>query len=372
VVFVGFNYNAIFSLLSEHLIVIYGVIAFFYLYLLVIRKYPLVLINPASILLIRGTSRFKKIAAMKIGLQLFYCVAISIILHIISQSTLGIIPLLNVCLSLVLCSLLSWSRFNNKYSPPVYVLFAVIEISLLFINPIIGITVNILAVGLWIIKKPVILWEKYYEVMSEIYILNAASARSDFAQMQAISSDYSARKTHRISFPPTLLKWPLFAKSLSIDTLRMPYYHWVITIGVYVVAAVIFVLGLFYPLTTFLFVFGVAATYSYMIKIYSFQVRDLINKARKGLFVPCSLGEIAVNNAIVPAAILLLANVATCLFYGTSLIVCLIEMIFLILINVLSIFVSAKFISKARLVDGLSSIAVLVTVILCQNPFYGL
>jgi hypothetical protein len=309
---------------------------------------------------------------MKIGLQLFYCVAIPIIFHIISQFTLGILPLLNICLSLALCSLLSWSRYNNKYSPLIYLLFAVIEISLLFCNPLIGITANVLGVVLWIIKKPIILWEKYYEGMREIYLLNAASARSDFVLMQAISSDYSARKTHRISFLPALLKWPLFAKSLSIDTLRMPYYHWVVTIGVYVVATVIYVLDLFNPLTPFLFIFGVSSTYCYIIKIYSIQIRELINKASKGLFIPCTLGKIAVSGAIVPAVILLFANIGTCLFYGTSWIVCLIEIIILISINVLSIFVSAKFLDKTRLVDGLSSIAVLVTVILCQNPFSGL
>jgi hypothetical protein len=208
--------------------------------------------------------------------------------------------------------------------------------------------------------------------MMMVYQIGAASARLDIAQMQALSLEHSTRKTYLFSFIRPLLRWPILAKNFSIDTLRMPHVDWVIAAGIYLATLVIYDLELFPPLTMILFAFGLASTYSFIIKVYSQKVRDLLKKRKAGLFLPYSLVSISTQSAIIPSLILMIVIIASTLLSGLPLVAHLIGTVMLVGLCVANIFLSAKFLKAARLIDAVSYVCTIIITAIPLNLLQGL
>jgi len=366
------NYTLITLLLGTYRFTLYFIIAFLYFYLLFLRKTPLILVNPASIHLLRGTKMLQRIFAAKISMQFLFCTALVLVIFIFFYSYFEMVLFVNTYISLILCSLLSWSRYNNRYHYVFYFLILVLEIVLLFSTPIFGIVVNVACIVLWMILKPSVLWEKYYADMVRIYRISTIAARADFAQMQILATENSIKESYRLSFTHLLLKKPLLAKSIVIDTFRTPYYQWVIVVVTLATALAIYSFDLFYPFAPLLFVIVLASSYSYVIKMYSIHVRYLIRKIREGLLIPYSLIDISINNTIIPSIIILAAATVVCLICNTSFIIFFFEVVFLVIATLLSILTSAVVPGKARVIDMLSYAFVLIVVAICHNPFPSL
>ena len=344
-------YEPISALANQHIFVLQILFVIFYFYLGLVRKAPTILVSPPSVLFMRGTRIFTIVIAVKIMLQLTtYALAVWIfwLLWNVSFSWLFFI---NAFASLAVCGLLSWSRYNGQYDVHFYIAVIAAESALIFAEPIIGIGFNVLLAILFILKKCTIDWAKYLESVFAIYKINAVAARSDFVQMQEIANEKSTRSKYTLPFSGTLIKRPLFAKHLLVDTLRLPFSNWLVMIVFYIASVLIYASHLIPQIELPLLALMTTLSVGMFSRQYASNLRMLKRKEKSGLFLPVSNWEILFSNMLMPCVIMLAINIGVYLLCQLSIVSFVIVNLLMLGFLILYFSFSLRFCNREKIAD---------------------
>lgn len=219
------------------------------------RKYPPIMLNPATIhFLSWDSATLKKIATIKFIALISIFILSSAILTFISHELFYIYYFSHLLGLLITFALLSWRKYHIS-SFKWYSFFLFIALAMIFILSFhtIGIITNVV-ISIWAVCSQ-INWNifKFLSDMSFVYKANAASARSDHAEMLTIVAQKEMNKSYPILFPERT-KYPLIAKNFIIDGFRIPVAAWIMKIWFIIGAIVMYHIPLTLGLNSIIFI----------------------------------------------------------------------------------------------------------------------
>ena len=265
------------------------------------RKYPPIVLNPATIhFLSWNSATLKVIIGIKFIALIFMFLLSTIILTFISHEVFSIYYFVHLFSLLTSFALLSWRKYHIS-SFKWHSFFLFIGLAMIFILSFhsVGIVTNVV-ISFWAVCSK-IHWNifKFLSDMIFIYKANAASARSDHAEMFAIISQKEMNKSYPLSFPDRT-KHPLITKNVIIDGFRVPVVAWIMKIGFIIGAITIYHIPLTLGLDSIIFIVALSLYIHSFTKESVLSVLSLQAKSNLGLFIPYTKSKIAVDYAIYP------------------------------------------------------------------------
>jgi hypothetical protein len=293
--------------------------AFFKVY---IKKQPPIIINPATLHYLLYSKRLMYIFVLQYVLHLLLdfitAFVISFVMHQFTISLAVFQMAAFIGTYLYIGFLLAWIRYHSTgYKTLLIISAAFAPISVLFglADGILPVTINaavIIGCFIFVFRHLNMDWKKYQQDLLFIDTMNTAGARKDMLQMLQITEEQQAKrkKTIFIYHFPLNQRNALSIKTL-IETIRTSPRIWVIltsfiTVGVLLVRTPLFI-GI--PLlgqpeiasviaVSFIVTFFLNAS-----RIFEKQLTTLLDKSRKGLFIPLGKPTIIRNMCIVPIAL---------------------------------------------------------------------
>lgn len=285
----------------------------------IFKKRAIISMNPATIHHLMGTSSLKNMLEIKLAECFFICVALSIILTLLSCNKFSISYFIHLTSLFSAWVLLKWHSYHKK-NQYLYSICACILINAMYMCGFvyIGIAVNLIIMILLIIKPSVINWKKYFNDMKYYSIVKASAARKDYAVMMVLANENATKDKYMIPYINFDKVNPLITKSIIIDTLRRPVLTW----GIKILALVISLSSFYVPLGNLYRICIFVAAWSYLIStITKSSVQAVLNlqvKCRQGLFIPFAPWKIAMSYTIFPLFEVIIANTLLAICADTS------------------------------------------------------
>jgi len=292
------------SIVKEYQLYFNLFISAFLIMVYLVRKYPPIMINPATIhFLSWNYSALKTIFVLKFIFLTIIFVFSAGILTLISHEVFNVSYFFHLLILLITFALLSWRKYHcptfKRYS---FLVFILLSIPFVLSFSVSGIIIS-LPILIWSLCSP-LRWDtlKLLSDMTYIYKANSASARADKVEMLTIIAQKEINHDHFLPFP-NATKYPLIAKSVIIDGFRVPVASWIIR-GFIIIGSIILYntpLNLGFNLILFVMMFSLfiqSFTKESIQNVLSLQAKNNL-----GLLIPYSKRELAMNYTIYPVAV---------------------------------------------------------------------
>ena len=293
------------------------IISISYFYIALVRKYPLVIINPAYIIFSRANAVFEKLVKIKIILVASGLLLFVFVLKAIFVNQLSWLCVFAYFAGFIACCLLNWSRYNNQYSWPIYWI-ATIFLMVCSFTPVALLIISILGIAILLIERPYTNWDKLLLDLRVVYRTQSAFLRMDFADMQAIAQSCSIKNRYWLPYRALFGK-ALLGKSICIDALRVSKNAYLLIIACYAAALVFrmdFLAFDYLGIISFLLIVSSVASLSNEQTVHA---RTMSAKMAQGFYIPYGFAEIALWNALFASFVLIAMNCIAALVEGINL-----------------------------------------------------
>lgn len=286
------------SLFSEWLIPLFGVL---FSYLSLLRKSPLIIINPVQVVFFRGTRQFEIIVVIKVALLLVGYLVLAGCSVALFRPPNAVMLGIALFAGMLSSSLVGWSRYNGRCGVAACILQCFAQIVLIVLSPAASIAFSLVVCMVSARFLFAVRWDKYLADQRLVYRTHAALARGDMGEMQSIAQARSVREGYRISMKGVFGN-VLLGKSVFIDTLRASRMAWAVVMSVFLTAWVESYFALFATMSDPVFYVLSASALSTLSNEYAQHARVMRTVMDKGFSIPLSHAGIAFFGTIVPAA----------------------------------------------------------------------
>jgi len=327
-------------------------ISCFLLFIYFLRKYPPIILNPATIhFLSWNSAALKAIVGIKFIALIFMFLLSAIILTFISHEVFYIYYFAHLLSLLTSFALLSWRKYHIS-SFKWYSFFLFVTLALMFILSfhIIGIVINVV-ISVWAIGSQ-IKWNifKFLSDMSFIYKTNAAAARANHVEMLTIIAQKETNERYSIPYPKKT-KYPLIAKSVIINGFRVPMFAWIMKVWFIIGAIVMYHIPLILGLNSIIFIGALSLYVHSFIKENVLSSLSLQAKNNLGLFVPYTRKKIALDYTIYPSIAISVLFLMLFLFTSISFLKLLVVLVTCCVMTYLWHLLALKFPEKSRIIE---------------------
>jgi hypothetical protein len=340
-------------------------------------RYPVIRMSPASIHFFRGSPLFTKLFHIKVFLSLAGCIATGAVIATITYraaiSKELFIYSSVTALYLFLNSLIAWIYYNSQsVSQKIYVVAIFLFISgLLIYNTVISLYILTVLTVFAAIRayRTKILWNKYYRDCSFIYENMAAAAKKDMVRMMETVNKLNLSKKpvfHSIfSRTPPSKKTALIMKSFlgvvrtNIQTVKFLFI--IFAAGIILNNFVFMTPGL----NRFLSAIALGSFYANLAELFRKQIVSIIDKKKRGFYIPYTDIEILLSYSVLPTIIFLIASSMLIFFTDIDFYSVLLSGVLYCTFYIITGFVSVRIYAKQMLVWRVSNIIYFVISILC-------
>lgn len=322
------------------------------LLLLLFRKNPMIYMDEASLHYLEGTKALRFMYITKyIYSFMVYVIGAAAITYVLT-SPFDVELFVQLALLMNLCNVLNWKSYHEAIPIGVtavwYIVMTIPFIMSLFELCVVASLVSL--VLLLFIKNRINL-EKYRRLM-KLYSKNiVAFVLNDQVMLANIANEYVKEKHYPVGLKEKMLKHPLVAKSVVIDTLRRPALYWGIKILLFIVAVIcwneINIGWLSIALIPVLFGNLIAS----FIRDSAYEANKLVLKQSSGLTIPYSDWYIALSYSVAPSVLCVITLVGACVFCRLNVIACLCATVLNLIINVLWHKMVVSYSDKRKLID---------------------
>lgn len=322
------------------------------LLLLLFRKNPMICIDEATLHYLDGTKKLYFIYIIKyIYSFLVYAFGAAVITYLLTRPfDVGLF--ITLALLMNLCNVLNWKSYHEAIPMCVSLLWYTL-MAILFLMSLYEICIVATSTSLVILVfiKNKIHFEKYSKLM-KLYNKNiVAFVLKDQVMLANLANEYMKEKHFVFGIKDKMLKHPLVAKSIVVDTLRRPAMYWGIKIILFIVTVIcsneIKIEWLSVALIPVMFGNLVAS----FIRDSAYEANKLVLKQSSGLVIPYSDWYIAISYSLAPAVLCIITLIGACVFCKLNAIACLCAIILNIIINVLWHKLVVSHSDKRKLID---------------------
>ena len=339
------------SVLRDHQFYFNLFISAFLIMVYLIRKYPPIMINPATIhFLAWNFSALKTIFALKFILLIISFVFLAGILTLISHEVFDVIYFFHLLILLITFALLSWRKYHcltfKWYSCLVFILLPIPFVMSFSTSGIISLLILI-----WTLFSP-LQWNilKLLSDMAYIYKANSASARADQVEMLTIIAQKEKNTNHFISFP-TKPKYPLIAKSVIVEGFRIPTAGWIIRGFIVVGTIILYNTPLSLGFNLILFIMMLSLFVHSITKESIQSVLSLQAKSNLGLLIPYTKKELATYYTIYPVVVTIILFLILMTFTSISFLMLLLVFAMYCIVTYLWHFLSLKYLKQNKIIE---------------------
>jgi len=347
-------------------------------------RYPIIRINPASIHFFRGVPLFKKLFQVKVFFSLIGSIAIgAVITTVIYRAAISKEMIIFGCataLCLFSSSLLAWIYYNsNSFLQKGYLIAIFFFVSGLLIYEalivpdalIVLLILTLLTVfAVFRAYRTKILWDKYYRDCSFIYENMAAAAKKDMARMLEIVNKINALKKPLfqsifIKTQPSpkivlILKSFLGLVRTNIQTVK---FQLAVFVAAIILKNLAFVMN---PLLNkFLPAIILGVFYANYGELFRRQMLSVIDKKKKGFFLPFTDEEILRGYSVLPAIIFLISSSLIIVFTSINPYSVLLSWILYCAFYLITGLITIKFFYKQIMIWRVSGIVYFLIAIVC-------
>jgi len=340
-------------------------------------KYPVIRMETTSILFFRGTLLFKKLFYLKVLLSLIGSITVGIIITAVIYRTPSDKTLIfgsAIALYLFFSSLLAWLFYNSEaIKQKIWYVTVFLLVSCLFIGNTtvsLAILTPLTLSALYWTGKTKILWDKYYRDCSFITENMAAAAKKDMAKMLEILNKVNAAK--RPAFPNIFVKIRPSKKTVLIIKSFLGLVRTgsqTIKFQLVVFAAAIILKNLAFImnplLNKFLTAVILGSFYANLAELFRRQTVSVIDKKKKGFFLPYTEKEVLLNQSVLPAIILAMSSLVLIVLTNISYSFVLLSWFLYCTFYFLTGLATVKFFDKQMLIWRVSGIIYYLIAIVC-------
>ncbi len=321
---------------------------------LLFRKNPMICIDEATLHYLDGTKKLKLIYVTKYLYSVFvYTIGAAVITYIfISSFAVKLFIALAVLMNL--CNILNWKSYHEVLPMSVSVIwYAFVSLPLLMSKYELCIVLGLISIILLIFIKNEVCLEKYKRHMECLSKTMVAQATHNQTMIVSIANEMEKDKVFSFKLKDKMLKYPLIAKSIVIDTLRRPGIYWVIKAILFVVTVIcaneISTEWLAVAIIPLMFGNLIAS----FIRDSAYEANKLVLKQNSGLVIPYGEWYIAISYSIVPAVLCVVTLVGACIFCKLNVIACISTVMINLIINVLWHKMVVSYADRRKLIDGI-------------------
>ncbi len=311
-----------------------------YFYIVLVRKYPLVIINPAYIIFSRANAAFKKLVMIKIALVTSELLLFVFVLKAIFANQLSWLCVLAYFVGFIVCCLLSWSRYNNQYSSSIYWIATIFLMACSFM-PVVLLTIATLEIAILLIERPHANWNKLLFDLRVIYRAQSAFLRMDFADMQAIAQSYSIKNRYWLPYRAVFGK-ALLGKSICVDVLRVSKNAYLLILACYAVALILRIDCLAFDHLGIISLLLIVSSVASLSNEQAVHARTMSAKIAQGFYIPYGFARIALWNVLFASFMLTVMNCIAVLVEGIDFLPTLVVTTLCCLVMFLNSFCSLK------------------------------
>ncbi|MBO5387206.1 MAG: hypothetical protein J6A59_03595 [Lachnospiraceae bacterium] len=294
------------------------------LLLLLFRKNPMICMDEATLHYLEGTKTLRLIYVTKYLISvILYSISAAVITYILTSS-FDLKLFIASAVLMNLCNVLNWKSYHEVIPMHVSVIWYVL-VANTFVMSQSGICILVGLVSLVVLSfiKNEVNLEKYKKLMRFSSKTMVAQATHNHIMIVNLANEMDKDKDFRLKLKDGMLKYPLVAKSIVIDTLRRPNIYWGIKIILLMVAIIcaneITTEGLSVAIIPVMFGNLIAS----FIRDSAYEANKLVLKQDNGLAIPYSDWCIAISYSIAPLVLCLITLAIASVFCVFSFITCL-------------------------------------------------
>lgn len=251
--------------------------------MLVTKRYPLVLMNPATLHFLPDRRIVLGILLLKFSAYVVVMAAVGVGWGVIIGDYWSGVHLFSM---LALWLLLTWQRYHHSV-PEWLLLLEMAAAAALFAFHLsmLGIIFNGVVLLGQLRRLMTLDWDRYMKDMRNLDVLQSAAARMDWSRVMTVANEIAVKDRYALVYPQRLNMHPLLKKSM-LDALRLPKGSWsilAIEIGVALVALLTPIFGSFGPMA-FIVVWNFAVS-----TLTTQNLESMVKMKRKhdaGLIIP--------------------------------------------------------------------------------------
>ena len=294
-VLIFINWKSVFLLAIEYKEYIKFVLVGFSVFI-VFRRYPIIMINPATVFFIDNRRKIYEILYIKITLMICFCAFIGAFLTIVVNLSMDLYIWVYYFLFFLFVTMSAWTKYQHL-SLSVVALFCVAAIIFFSEILVLSILFDLFCILVQAKKTKKIDWDKYMRDMKMMYQSIGAGARKDWGGMIQYANMNAIKEKYIISYPKKVRVHPLIVKSL-LDNLRFSRETWMIVFLSIIVLFYILKVDILNPFTNLIFVivwnFSICTILKHSIETM-LKMKEL---QERGLFLPYSLKTISIYYAL--------------------------------------------------------------------------
>ena len=277
--------------------------------LFLLKKSPIIKINPASIYYLMNTTFLKWMVRIKQVITIACFLILTAGITLWGKEHFQTIYFLRLSLLMIAWEMLLWRKYQKTTSTTILVgLCVLINVAFAFSLRYIELIMTIAIIVFSVIKPVVINWELYYKDMKFENKIRSASARKDFAAMAILANENRVRKSYYVKYFNLPYVNPVLMRSFIVDGLRGSLSMWIIRILALVFSLCSFLMPFSNTLKSCLFI----ASWSYLVILInkcSIEAMITLNvKREKGLFLPYTLKKIALCYTMLPTVEIIISR----------------------------------------------------------------
>ena len=343
----------------------YELVISFGLLLLLFRKVPMICIDEATLHYLDGTKKLKLIYIIKyIFSFLSYVIGAAVITYVLS-SPFDVRLFILLALLMNLCNALNWKSYHEAISTGVCLLWYII-IAILFLMSLyeICIVASLISLVILLSTKNKLFLEKYKKDMRLCSKTMVAAVLHDQTMLANLSNEHMKEKHFVFQIKDKLLKYPLVAKSVVVDTLRRPAFYWVIKIFLFIVTAIFSNEINIKWLSVVIIPVLIGNLVASFIRDSAHEVNKLVLKQNVGLVIPYSDWYVAISYSVAPSVLCIITLIGACVFCKLNVMSGLCAIFLNLIINVLWHKMVVSYPEKCKLIDIIGYSACLGTFLL--------
>ena len=337
------------------------------LLMLLFRKTPMIGIDEATLYYLDGTKELRLIYITKyIYSFVTYAVGAVVITYVLT-SPFDVELFIVLVLLMNLCNVLNWKSYHEVISVGVGVIWYIL-MALPFLMSLyeICIVASSISLVILILTNHKIHLEKYKKLMKMCGKTIVAHVLHDQVMIANMANEQTKEKEFKFKLEDKMLKYPLVAKGIVVDTLRRPGFYWAIKMSLFVVTVICGneINTKWLAVTIIPVMLGniIAA----FIRDSAYEANKLVLKQNSGLVIPYSDWYIAVSYSVAPSVLCVITLIGACVFCRLNVIVCLCVIAINLVINIVWHKMVVSYPNKRKLIDiiGYSlSVASLVIIV---------
>ncbi|MEE0510415.1 MAG: hypothetical protein UDG94_04200 [Peptococcaceae bacterium] len=278
--------------------------------MLVTKRYPLVLMNPATLHFLPDRRIVLGILILKFSAYVLVMAAVGVGWGVFIEDYWSGVHLFSI---LVLWMMLTWQRYHHSVLEWLLLLEMATAAALFaFQQPMLGIAFNGVVMVVQLRRMIALDWDRYMKDMISLDALQSAAARMDWSRMMAVANDIAVKDHYVFHYPKQIKIHPLLKKSL-LDALRLPKGSWTvlaIELSVALVALLTPIFGSFGPMA-FIVVWNFAVS-----TLTTQNLESMVKMKRKhdaGLIIPYDKRTLANCYALWPIVEIVLLQIGLAL-----------------------------------------------------------